>query len=117
MRIKGRLAVAAVTVLVLAAASSRAPAEAPSRPASGERGGSAELRSLDHLIFVVMENRSFDHYFGTFPGADGFPMTSDGRIDVCIPDPWQGGCSKPYHSRSLTQRGGPHSRPPSIIDI
>ncbi len=117
MRVRGRLTVAVGTVLVLAAASSGAPDEAPLRPAAGDRGGGAGLRSLDHLIFVVMENRSFDHYFGTFPGADGFPTTPDGRIDVCIPDPWQGGCSKPYHSRSLTQRGGPHSRPPSIIDI
>ena len=30
--------------------------------------------NLDHLIFIVQENRSFDHYFGTFPGADGIPM-------------------------------------------
>jgi len=28
---------------------------------------------LKHLIFIVQENRSFDHYFGTFPGADGRP--------------------------------------------
>jgi phospholipase C len=25
----------------------------------------AGLEQLDHLIFIVMENRSFDHYFGT----------------------------------------------------
>ena len=28
---------------------------------------------LEHLIFIVQENRSFDHYFGTYPGANGHP--------------------------------------------
>ena len=28
---------------------------------------------LQHLVFIVQENRSFDHLFGTFPGADGLP--------------------------------------------
>jgi len=26
---------------------------------------------IRHIIFIVKENRSFDHMFGTFPGADG----------------------------------------------
>src|SRR5262249_46019316 len=39
------------------------------------------LDKIDHLIFVVMENRSFDSYFGTYPGADGIPQ------GVCVPDP------------------------------
>src|SRR3970282_2140059 len=42
---------------------------------------------LDHLIFIVQENRSFDHYFGTFPGAKGFPEWKGGRPQVCVPDP------------------------------
>ena len=30
------------------------------------------LRSrIQHIVFIVKENRSFDNYFGTFPGADG----------------------------------------------
>ena len=28
----------------------------------------AGIMNLDHLIFIVQENRSFDHYFGTYPG-------------------------------------------------
>lgn len=32
----------------------------------------AALRThIDHIVFVVKENRTFDNYFGTFPGADG----------------------------------------------
>src|SRR5258708_29402196 len=29
------------------------------------------LRRIQHIIFIVKENRTFDNYFGTFPGADG----------------------------------------------
>ena len=32
----------------------------------------AGLRAkIQHIVFIVKENRSFDNYFGTFPGADG----------------------------------------------
>lgn len=32
----------------------------------------AELRAkIQHVVFIVKENRSFDNYFGTFPGAEG----------------------------------------------
>jgi phospholipase C len=29
---------------------------------------------IQHLIFIVQENHSFDDYFGTYHGADGFPV-------------------------------------------
>ncbi len=28
---------------------------------------------IQHIIFIVQENHSFDNYFGTYPGANGFP--------------------------------------------
>ena len=28
---------------------------------------------IQHFIFIVQENHSFDNYFGTFPGANGIP--------------------------------------------
>ena len=28
---------------------------------------------LNHFVYIIQENISFDHYFGTFPGADGIP--------------------------------------------
>src|SRR5215211_3894165 len=52
--------------------------------------------NINHVIFVVQENRSFDHYFGTFPGADGIPM-KHGEPAVCVPDPVLGECVPPYH--------------------
>jgi phospholipase C len=29
------------------------------------------LDKVEHIVFIVKENRTFDNYFGTFPGADG----------------------------------------------
>jgi phospholipase C len=28
---------------------------------------------VEHILFLIQENRSFDTYFGTYPRADGFP--------------------------------------------
>ena len=28
---------------------------------------------LKHFVYIIQENITFDHYFGTFPGADGIP--------------------------------------------
>jgi len=36
---------------------------------------------IKHVIFLVKENRSFDHYFGTYPGAEG--ATEGGTIQDC----------------------------------
>jgi phospholipase C len=73
---------------------------------------------IEHLIFIVQENRSFDHYFGTYPGARGFPHDSQGRISVCLPDPLgHGRCARPYHATSQRQQGGPHDRHASIVDV
>jgi phospholipase C len=74
------------------------------------------IHTLQHLIFIVQENRSFDHYFGTFPGADGIPM-KHGVPSVCIPDPALGRCDRPYHSTSLVNIGGPHAQVDSIRDV
>src|SRR5580692_5259153 len=29
------------------------------------------LDKIKHIVFIVKENRTFDNYFGTFPGANG----------------------------------------------
>jgi phospholipase C len=34
---------------------------------------------IQHIVFIIKENRSFDTYFGTFPGADG---ATDGLIST-----------------------------------
>ena len=78
----------------------------------------AGIMNLDHLVFIVLENRSFDHYFGTFPGADGIPMNADGRPKVCLPDPaTPGTCRRPYHDTNFIDQGGPHGEVGSEISI
>lgn len=32
----------------------------------------AGVNSIDHVVIVILENRSFDHYFGSYPGVRGF---------------------------------------------
>jgi phospholipase C len=89
-----------------------APIPDPTRPIDPKAG----IMNLDHLIFVVQENRSFDHYFGTFPGADGLPRRPGGGFDVCVPDP-AGGCRRPYHDTDQFDGGGPHGHDSSIVDV
>ncbi len=71
---------------------------------------------LQHLIFIIQENRSFDHYFGTYPGADGIPMVN-GKPTVCSPDPQLGRCAKPYHDPNVVNAGGPHTDQNAATDV
>ena len=73
--------------------------------------------NIDHLIFVVQENRSFDHYFGTFPGANGIPRRPDGSFAPCLPDPSSATCRRPYHDTNTFDQGGPHSQEASVTDV
>ncbi len=68
------------------------------RPLSARSG----IHKIKHVVVIMQENRSFDSYFGTFPGADGIPP------GVCVPDP-RGGCVRPYHDPIDRNFGGPHA--------
>jgi phospholipase C len=111
--------VCAVVVASLAATAPPASGTSPVRgrafhdidPAQG-------IFNLDHLVFIVQENRSFDHYFGTFPGARGIPRKADGTFKVCVPDPEAGGrCRRPYHDTGTFDAGGPHGWMASQMDV
>ncbi len=43
--------------------------------------GAGSIDQIQHVIFIVKENRTFDSYFGAYPGADGATTgrTYDGR--------------------------------------
>lgn len=36
------------------------------------RSRSGTIRDVEHVVILMQENRSFDHYFGTLPGVRGF---------------------------------------------
>src|SRR5690349_7134493 len=74
------------------------------------------IPTIGHVILVMQENRSFDNYFGTFPGADGIPM-SNGRPTVCVPDPQLGHCVRPFHDPYVVDGGGPHTMGAARTDI
>ena len=69
------------------------------------------LEKIEHFVFIMQENRAFDSYFGTYPGADGIPP------GVCLQDPVSGGCVAPYHDTSDVNRGGPHGWDNAHADI
>ena len=43
----------------------------PVIPAPSPGNLEAFRSKIQHIVFIIKENRSFDSYFGTFPGADG----------------------------------------------
>ena len=74
------------------------------------------IHKIRHVVIITQENRSFDSYFGTYPGADGIPM-KNGVPTVCSPDPKTHECVKPYHDTSDRNAGGPHDTVDAIRDI
>ena len=88
------LAIGVLALVVAAACTGTSTTSAT--PSGSARGIEAHgVQKLDHLIFIVQENRSFDHYFGTYPGADGIPTNPDGSFAVCVPDRFQQGACVP----------------------
>ncbi len=87
-------------VLVAAGCGGVAPKRAPHGDAV--RG----IEKIRHVIVIMQENRSFDSYFGTFPGADGIRMRK-GRPVVCVPN-GIGGCVRPFHDSRDVNSGGAH---------
>jgi len=88
---------------------------------SAQAAGSTQLslaqQHIKHTIIIMQENRSFDHYFGTFPGANGIPA------GACVPDPKTGTCAAPYHNSCTVPvgacgpSGGPHNNIDATLDI
>jgi phospholipase C len=52
--------------------SSGSPSTAAIRKASATMSAGSDLGAIEHVIFLMQENRSFDHYFGSYKGVRGF---------------------------------------------
>jgi phospholipase C len=81
-------AFSAVVAVMLVAAACRpaeptalgpsATATTTSSPPPRDHTGSLETRwPIEHVVFLIKENRTFDNLFGTFPGANGVPFGYD----------------------------------------
>lgn len=76
----------------------------------------AGIHKIKHIIVIMQENRSFDQYFGTYPGAAGLPV-SDGRFTTCLQDPITARCIYPFHDTLDRNVGGPHGAAAAKADI
>ena len=68
------------------------------------------LQKIDHIVVIYAENRSFDHLYGLFPGAEGMPQASseqriqldrDGRPMPHLPPVWKRGKPDPAFPSAL----------------
>jgi phospholipase C len=69
------------------------------------------IHKVQHVVVIMQENRSFDTYFGTYPGAKGIPA------GTCVRDPLHARCVKPYYDANPKNHGGPHGTGSSIEDV
>src|SRR5258708_37229909 len=79
------LALSLGTVVVGACANPSAATPSPT-PVAG-----SGIHKIQHVVVIMQENRSFDQYFGTYPGADGLP-TQNGQFTTRVPAPAPNEC-------------------------
>jgi len=116
----GRGALALLAIVLVActnpgagsSSSSFSPSPVQSLPPLSHAG----IDKIKHVVVIMQENRSFDTYFGTFPGADGIPA-ANGKFTVCLPDPSTKACQAPYHNSADVNGGANHTAAAASKDI
>jgi len=85
-----------VLVILFILSAHFSPATAGMQVKSEEtRQADSGFGKINHVIWIIQENHSFDNYFGTFPGADGFPPST------CLPKmPGSRAYISPFHMPS-----------------
>jgi phospholipase C len=83
---------------------------------SSDGSGAVGIHKIKHVVMIMQENRSFDQYFGTYPGADGIPMKK-GVPTTCAPAPILQTCVKPYVNHNDANTEGPHDNAAAVTDI
>src|SRR5438270_10166433 len=83
----------------------RALASSPACPGQG-------LGDVEHVVILIQENRSFDHYFGSYRGVTGFadpnalPLNDGSGLNVFAqpgyPGGYHGGHLYPFHFDSYS---------------
>ncbi len=74
------------------------------------------IHTIKHVIIIMQENRSFDTYFGMYPGADGYTI-KNGVPTNCVPDPETGRCVPVFQNNNPVSGGGPHDYANAVADI
>ena len=70
--ISRRTLLAGATAFSGVAAAGALPASLGRALAATPAGLRGKLSDIEHIVILMQENRSFDHYFGTMPGVRGF---------------------------------------------
>ncbi|HEX4218147.1 MAG TPA: alkaline phosphatase family protein [Acidimicrobiales bacterium] len=60
----------------------------------------SDLGAVEHVVMLMLENRSFDHYFGVYPGVRGFNDHPAGSLGV-FSQSWPQASSQPAHADTL----------------
>jgi phospholipase C len=78
--------------------------------ASARSESPAGIEKIQHIVFIVKENRTFDNYFGTFTGADGATSgtISTGRVIPLghLPDKTPRDISHSFNAAVMAMDGG-----------
>jgi phospholipase C len=106
----------ALFLIAVAALSGAAPLLVGKSRQRAEADPPAGIHKIRHVVMVMQENRSFDSYFGTYPGADGLPRRN-GHFTTCVPDPARDSCMRPYHNPLDRNLGAPHEHLDAMRDI
>jgi phospholipase C len=61
--------------------------------------GYDSLPQIEHLVYFMMENHSFDNYFGMLGRGDGYTLGSNGQPLNSVPS-WTGKDVRAYHAAS-----------------
>src|SRR5215471_4578490 len=79
------------------------------------------LDAIEHIVVLYAENRSFDHLYGLFPGANGLAQATpeqstqldhDGQPFQVLPPVWKGKERDPAFPVDLPNKPFPLDRPP-----
>jgi phospholipase C len=109
------VALVVASAVAIAACSSGSAPKANTPRTTVAPTASRNIHAIRHVVVIMQENRSFDTYFGVYPGADGIP-TTNGVPTACAPDP-RGGCIRPYVNHADVNAGGPHAQQDATDDV
>jgi acid phosphatase len=90
------------------------------------RPAKSGLAGVEHIIVIYAENRSFDHLYGLFPGANGIANATpaqyrqvdrDGRELPTLPPVWKGRAPSPEFPPGLPNRPFRIDAPPIALAL
>jgi phospholipase C len=83
----------AVGRALLVAATTALVSLTPGTALADEATAPAAASPIQHFVYLMQGDRTFDNYFGTYPGADGIPT---GTCQLFVPGQPNKGCVAPF---------------------